>query len=74
MTFLVIVFYPQYMSFTQIERTIEEALDELLGYYNTNRLRANPDKTQVTAFHLSNKTNDITSKIEHSRTREHHIN
>ena len=28
---------------------------QLAHYYRTNRLRANPDKTQVTAFHIKNK-------------------
>ena len=31
------------------------ALDNLATYYKVNSLRANPEKTQVTAFHLSNK-------------------
>ena len=41
--------------FSQVERTIEEALDELTEYYRNNSLRANPHKTQVTAFHLRNR-------------------
>ena len=32
-----------------------EALEELTHYYRSNSLRANPDKTQVTAFHLRNR-------------------
>ena len=43
-----------YTSFTEIEHTIEISLDELTIYYRSNRLGANPDKTQVTAFHLKN--------------------
>ena len=31
---------------------IEEALGKLTKYYRTNSLRANPEKTQVTASHL----------------------
>ena len=37
------------------EQIIEEALGELTHYYRSNSLRANPDKTQVTAFHLQNR-------------------
>ena len=46
-----------YTSFTEVvETTIGDALDdELTQYYRSNSLRANPDKTQVTAFHLRNK-------------------
>ena len=40
----------QYSSFTEVETTIGDALDELIQYYRSNSLRANPDKTQVTAF------------------------
>ena len=46
---------PQQPSFVEVETTIEEALSELTEYYRSNNLRANPDKTQVTAFHLRNK-------------------
>ena len=42
----------QYSSFTEVERTIG---DKLTQYYISNSLRANPDKTQLTAFHLRNK-------------------
>ena len=45
----------QYPVFTEVEDTIEEALSELTQYYRNNSLRANPDKTQVTAFHLRNR-------------------
>ena len=45
----------QYSSFTEVETTIGYALEELTQYYSSNSLRANPDKTQVTAFHLRNK-------------------
>ena len=34
----------QYPSFTDVEHTIEEALDELTIYYRSNSLRANPDE------------------------------
>ena len=42
----------QYPSFTEVEHTIEKALDELTIYYRSNSLRANSDTTQVTTFHL----------------------
>ena len=45
----------QYPTFTEVEDTIEEALSEQTQYYRNNSLRANPDKTQVTAFHLRNR-------------------
>ena len=45
----------QYPTFTEVEDTIEEALSELTQYYRNNSLRANLDKTQVTAFHLRNR-------------------
>ena len=45
----------QYPYFTEVEHTIEEALDELTTYYRSNSLRANPDKTQVMSFHLKNR-------------------
>ena len=45
----------QYPTFTEVEDTIKEALSELTQYYRNNSLRANPDKTQVTAFHLRNR-------------------
>ena len=45
----------QFPTFSQVESTIEEALGELIEYYRNNILRANPDKTQVTVFHLRNR-------------------
>ena len=42
----------QYPTFQKVEHIIEEALGELTHYYRSNSQRANPDKTQVTAFHL----------------------
>ena len=45
----------QYPTFQDVERQIEEALKELTHYYRSNSLRANPVKTQVTAFHLRNR-------------------
>ena len=37
----------QYPFFTEVEHTIEEALDELTTYYRSNIQRVNPHKTQV---------------------------
>ena len=45
----------QYPSFQEVEQQIEEVRGELTHYYRSNSLRANPDKTQVTAFHLRNR-------------------
>ena len=45
----------QYPTFQEVEQIIEEALGELTHYYRSDSLRANPDKKQVTAFHLRNK-------------------
>ena len=45
----------QYPTFQEVEQQIEEALGELTHYYRSNSLRANPDKTQVTAIHLRNR-------------------
>ena len=57
----------KYQFFTQVDRTIEEALIKLSGYYNTNSVRANPDKTQVTAIHLKNKEAKRLLKVEWNR-------
>ena len=45
----------QYPTFQEVEQIIEEALGELTHYYRSNSLRVNPDKTQVTAFHLRDR-------------------
>ena len=45
----------QYPTFQEVEQQIEETLRELTHYYRSSSLRANPDKTQVTAFHLRNR-------------------
>ena len=45
----------QFPTFSQVESTIEEALGEPTEYYRNNSLRADPDKTQLTAFHLRNR-------------------
>ena len=59
----------QYQSFKQIEKTIQEALDNLTTYYKVNSLRANPEKkTQVTAFHLRNKEAIRSLKVAWNQT------
>ena len=45
----------QYHTFQEVVQIIEEALGELTHYYRSNSMRANPDKTQVAAFHLRNR-------------------
>ena len=59
----------QYSSFTEVETTIGGALEELTQYYRSNSLCANPDKTQVTAFHLRNKEANQSLKVERNRTK-----
>ena len=44
-------------------KTIEEALDNLTAYYQVNSLRNNPEKIQVTAFHLRNKEAKGSQKV-----------
>ena len=61
-------YYYYYYSFTEVETTPGDALDELTQYYRSNSLRANPDKTQVTAFHLRNKEANRSLKVDWNRT------
>ena len=58
----------QQPSFVEVETTIEESLSELTQYYRSNNLRANPDKPQVTAFHLRNKETKRTLKAKWNKT------
>ena len=51
-----------------MEPTIGDALDELTQYYRSNSLRADPNKTKVTAFHLRNKEANRSLKVEWKRT------
>ena len=55
----------QFPTFSQVESTIEEVLGELTESYRNNSLslRANPDKTQVTAFHLRNRETKSSLKV-----------
>ena len=57
----------QQPSFVEVETTIEESLSELTQYYRSNNLRVNPDKPQVTAFHLRNKEAKRTLKVKWNR-------
>ena len=58
----------QYPSFTEVEHTIEEALDKRTTYYRSNSLRANPDKTQVMSFHLKSRETKRTLKVKWNNT------
>ena len=58
----------QYPSLTEVEHTTEEALDELTTYNRSNSLRANPDKTQVTSFHLKNREAKRTLEVKWNNT------
>ena len=58
----------QYQSFKPVEKTIEEALDSLTTYYKVISVRANPEKTQVTAFHLRNKDAKRSMKVVWNKT------
>ena len=59
----------EYSSFTEVETTIGDALEELTQYYRSTSLRANPDKTQVTAFHLRDREANRSLKVEWNRTK-----
>ena len=54
----------QYQSFKQVQ----EALGKLTTYYKINSLRANPDKMQVTEFHLRNKEANRLLKVVWNET------
>ena len=45
----------QRSNFEQIETILTEALQNRGEYYERNHLRANPDNTQICAFHLKNR-------------------
>ena len=56
------------LSFTEVERTIGDALDKLTQYYRYNSLCANPDKTHITAFHFRNKETKRSQKVAWNKT------
>ena len=58
----------QQPSFVEVETTIAESLSKITHYYISNNLCANPDKTQVTVFHLRNKEAKRTLKVKWNRT------
>ena len=58
----------QFANFTEVERTIGDALDKLTQYYRSRSMRANTDKTQVTAFHLRNKEAKRSIKVVWNKT------
>ena len=45
----------QKQSFEEVEKTLGDALAGLTPYYAANHLRANPEKTQISTFHLKNR-------------------
>ena len=53
----------KFPTFSQVESTIEEALDDLTDYYRNNSLRVSPDKSQVTGFHLRSREANRSLKI-----------
>ena len=44
----------QKQSFEEVEKTLCHALAGMTPYYAANHLRANPEKTQISTFHLKN--------------------
>ena len=64
----------QYSSFTEVERTIGDALDKLTHYYRSNSLRENQYKTQVTSFHLRNKEAKRSLKVVWNKTERYATN
>ncbi|XP_030843495.1 uncharacterized protein LOC115924800 [Strongylocentrotus purpuratus] len=45
----------QNQSFVKLEESLSDALAGLVPYHATNHLRANPDRIQISAFHLRNR-------------------
>ena len=45
----------QKQSFEEVEKTLGDALAGLIPYYAAKRLRANPEKTQISTLHLKNR-------------------
>ena len=65
---MVYVSQPSIHPSLRFEHTIEKELDELKIYYRSNSLRANLDKTQVTAFHLKNREAKRTLEVKWNNT------
>ena len=55
-------------SFVEVDTTIEESLNKLTEDYRPNNLCVNPDKPQVTSFHLRNKGAKRTLTVKWNRT------
>ena len=53
-------------SFEKTESALSAALD-IIGYYEKNHLRANPDKTQTCVFHLRNRKANRQLNIERKK-------
>ena len=53
----------QKSSFEEVEKALSDALADLDPYYALNHLRANPEKTQISAFHLKNRETDRQLRI-----------
>ena len=49
------------IGFEKVEQSLTDALAGLTNYYTINHLRANPEKTQISVFHLKNR--DATRKL-----------
>ena len=50
-------------TFEGVEASLSSALEGLIPYYASNHLRANPDKTQISAFHLKNRVANRQLKV-----------
>ena len=51
----ILPYYTQKQSFEEVEKTLGDALAGLTPYYAANHLMANPEKTQISTFHLKNR-------------------
>ena len=58
----------QQPSCIEVKTTIEESLSDFKQYNISNNLRANPNKPQITAFHLRNKDARRTLNVKWNRT------
>ena len=64
----------QQKTFEHVETTLASGLNELGAYYKDNHLRPNPDKTQLTAFHLKNRQADRKLNVTWNGTKLDHTN
>ena len=68
----------QKQSFEADEKTLGDAFADLTPYYAANNLRANPEKSQLSTFHLKNRdaqreVNVVGSTLERSLACNDHI-